>query len=192
MKRWLPWTCVRHSKNSASKSWVAEHNEADHGIVAGLSENGNLSCGVRVERIPFSVLSGLNSLGVADGIVPRARFVGVNGNGSLSSGQRTLKQWFNTAEFANPGAQRWRNSGRNILEGPGTKDIDFSVFKTTPLHEAANLQLRAEFFNLFNTPQFNNPTATVGPDFSTISSAGSPNTLQRVSREIQLAAKVSF
>jgi hypothetical protein len=144
------------------------------------------------DGIPFSVLSGSNSLGVGDGIVPRAQSVGAGGNGSLPSGQRTLKQWFNTAAFANPGAQQWGDSGRNILEGPGTKDIDFSVFKTVRLHEASNLQLRAEFFNLFNTPQFNNPNGTVGPGFGTISSAGSPNTLQRISREIQLAAKVSF
>lgn len=103
-----------------------------------------------------------------------------------------MKQWFNTADFANPGAQQWGDSGRNILEGPGTKNVDFSLFKSTSLREGSTLQLRAEFFNLFNTPQFNNPTATVGPGFGTISSAGSPNTLQRISREIQLAAKVIF
>ncbi len=144
------------------------------------------------DGIPFSVLSGSNSLGVADGIVPRAQFIGTGGDGSLSSGQRTLKKWFDTEAFTNPGAQQWGNSGRNILQGPGTKNVDFSVFKTLPLREGASLQLRSEFFNLFNTPQFNNPNATVGPGFGTISSAGSPTTLQRVSREIQLAAKVVF
>lgn len=141
---------------------------------------------------PFTALSGSNSLGVADGIVPRAQFIGSSGNGSLPSGQRTLKRWFNTAAFTNPGAQQWGNSGRNILQGPGTKNVDFSVFKTVPLREATSLQLRSEFFNLFNSPQFNNPNATVGPGFGTISSAGSPTTLQRVSREIQLAAKIVF
>lgn len=159
-------------------------------LVQGWQVNGILTYS---DGIPFSVLAGSNSLGVADGIVPRAQFVGPSGNGSLSPGQRTLKKWFNTAAFANPGPQQWGNSGRNILQGPGTKNVDFSVFKTVPLHEAANLQLRAEFFNLFNTPQFNNPSATVGTStFGTISSAGAPTTLQRVSREIQLAAKISF
>jgi hypothetical protein len=159
-------------------------------LVQGWQLNGILTYS---DGVPFSVLAGSNSLGVADGIVPRAQFVGTSGNGSLSPGQRTMKQWFNVAAFANPGTQQWGNSGRNILQGPGTKNVDFSVFKTVPLHEAANLQLRAEFFNLFNTPQFNNPSATVGTStFGTISSAGSPTTLQRVSREIQLAAKISF
>jgi hypothetical protein len=128
-------------------------------------------------------------------------FIGRSGNGALPSDQRKLSQWFNTADFSNVGAS-WNTlpsstttaplSGRNILQGPGTKNVDFSVFKTIPLHESTNLQLRSEFFNLFNTPQFNNPYATVGTGFGTISSAGSPTTLQRISREIQLAAKISF
>jgi hypothetical protein len=144
------------------------------------------------DGLPFSVSSGSNSLGLADGITPRAKFVGTSGNGSLPSGQRTLKEWFNTADFANPGAQQWGDAGRNILQGPGTKNVDFSVFKNITLREDKTLQLRSEFFNLFNTPQFNNPNATVGNGFGTISSAGSPTTLQRISREIQLAAKVNF
>ncbi len=159
-------------------------------LVQGWQLNGILTYS---DGIPFSVLAGSNSLGVADGIVPRAQFVGTNGNGSLSPGQRSLKRWFDTSAFANPGAQQWGNSGRNILQGPGTKSVDFSVFKTIALREATKLELRSEFFNLFNTPQFNNPNATAGTStFGTISSAGSPNTLQRVSREIQLAAKFSF
>ena len=159
-------------------------------VVQGWQLNGIFAYS---DGIPFSVFAGSNSLGVADGIIPRAQFVGASGNGSLSPGQRTLKKWFDTSAFTNPGAQQWGNSGRNILQGPGTRNVDFSVFKIIPLREATNLELRSEFFNLFNTPLFNNPNATVGTStFGTISSAGSPNTLQRVSREIQLAAKISF
>ena len=157
--------------------------------VQGWAMNAILTYG---DGIPFSVLSGSNSLGIADGIVPRAEFVGSSGNGSLPSGQRTLNEWFNTADFANPGPQQWGSSGRNILEGPATKDVDFSVFKNFHWDKERTFQIRSEFFNLFNTPQFNNPTATVGPGFGTVSSAGSPTTLQRISREIQLAAKINF
>ena len=145
------------------------------------------------DGLPFSVLAGANSLNISDSIVPRATLSSGYGNGALPSSQRNTKQWFNTAAFTNPGAQQWGNSGRNILQGPGTKNIDFSVFKNIPLKLARKLELRAELFNLFNTPQFNNPNATVGAtNFGTISSAGSPTTLQRVSREIQLAAKIQF
>ncbi|WP_176441748.1 TonB-dependent receptor domain-containing protein [Granulicella rosea] len=143
------------------------------------------------DGLPFSVSAGSNTL--YNGTTSRANLLPGNGNGSLPSNQRSVTQWFNTAAFANPGAQQWGNSGPNILQGPGTKNVDFSVFKNIKLTESRGvLQLRSEFFNLFNTPQFNNPNSTVGGGFGTITSAGSPVTLQRISREIQLAAKVTF
>lgn len=147
------------------------------------------------DGLPFSVSAGSNTLNISDGITPRATLLPGYGNGSFPTNKRTVNGWFNTAAFANPGLQQWGNSGRNILQGPGTKTADFSVFKNTRLAESkVTLQLRGEFFNLFNTPQFNNPVATVGTanGFGTITSAGSPATLQRISREVQLAAKVVF
>jgi hypothetical protein len=142
------------------------------------------------DGLPFSVSS--SSL-TSDGLVVRANLLTGNGNGSLPTGNRNLKQWFNTAAFANPTGGTWGNSGRNILQGPGTKTLDFSFFKNTTLAESKVLQLRAEFFNLFNTPQFNNPGSTVGtPALGTIASAGSEPTFQRTERQIQLAAKITF
>lgn len=139
---------------------------------------------------PFSVNA---SSGVGDGLTPRAEFVGTAGNGSFSSGQRALGEWFNTADFANPAAGTWGNTGRNILEGPRTRNVDFSVFKNTPLAESKTLQLRAEFFNLFNTPQFDNPGNTVSAaTFGEVSSAGDEPLFQRLERQVQLAAKFTF
>ena len=70
--------------------------------------------------------------------------------------------WFNTAAFAVPAATSFTygNSGQNSLEGPGTKYVDFSIFKDTHLTESKVLQLRAEAFDLANAPQLNNPAAT--------------------------------
>ena len=50
----------------------------------------------------------------------------------------------------------WR-SRRNSLRGPSFKEFNFSVFKNTPLTERVSLEIRAEFFNLFNHPNFANP-----------------------------------
>ncbi|MEG9435161.1 TonB-dependent receptor [Edaphobacter sp. HDX4] len=41
--------------------------------------------------------------------------------------------------------------------GPGFHRFDFSTFKNFPIHEAVSLQFRAEFFNIFNHPNFNAP-----------------------------------
>jgi hypothetical protein len=55
------------------------------------------------------------------------------------------------------GTQHFGSLGRNSLIGPGYRNVDFSVFKTTPLTERVKLQLRAEIFNLFNHPNFASP-----------------------------------
>ena len=108
---------------------------------------------------------------------------------------RTPLAWFNTADFVAPATYTYGNSRRNILFGPGTKQFDLSIFKTIHFNEAATryLQFRAEAFNVFNTPQFNNPNAQIGSvNAGRISSAGQPVLFQRTSREIQLAAKLYF
>jgi len=87
------------------------------------------------------------------------------------------------------------NSGRNILYGPGTKQLDFSLFKSFALGERGErrLQFRAEAFNALNTPQFNNPSSSIGfAGVAKITSAGTPTVFQRTSRQIQVALKVYF
>ena len=56
-----------------------------------------------------------------------------------------------------PGTQHFGSLGRNALTGPGYRNFDFSVFKTTRFRESVQLQLRAEIFNLFNHPNFASP-----------------------------------
>jgi hypothetical protein len=115
------------------------------------------------------------------------------GHGKLS--ESTLQRYFDISAFAVPAQFTFGNSARNALHGPGTAQVDFSLFKRFPLGaESRYLQFRAESFNLFNTPQFNNPSgctdATLG--CGSITSAGSPSTLQRTSRQIQFALKLHF
>ncbi len=55
------------------------------------------------------------------------------------------------------GSRHFGNLGRNSLVGPSFKEFNFSVFKNTQLTERVQLSLRAEFFNLFNHPNFSSP-----------------------------------
>jgi hypothetical protein len=157
-------------------------------LVQGWQTNSILSF---YSGIPFSVLAATNTLNIGSG--SRAELIGP-GNGSLPSGERTVHQWFNVAAFSTPPRLQFGDAARNSLEGPGTKQLDLSAFKNFAFGEGSrSLQFRAEFFNFFNTPQFNNPVATIGaPGAGTITSAGSPYTFQRLSREIQLALKFYF
>jgi hypothetical protein len=101
--------------------------------------------------------------------------------------------WFDTslntagAAWATPLQYTYGNSGRNPLRGPGRINLDFSLFKQFALRERLKLQFRAEFFNLFNTPQFDLPNATIGnPAAGVISSiVGTP-------RQIQFALRLTF
>lgn len=50
--------------------------------------------------------------------------------------------------------------GRNLFRGPSFHNWDFSLVKDTRLSERVRMQLRAEFFNILNHPQFANPEAS--------------------------------
>jgi hypothetical protein len=56
-----------------------------------------------------------------------------------------------------PGTQHFGSLGRNALVGPKYHNVDFSVFKTTPITDFVKLQFRAEIFNIFNHPNFASP-----------------------------------
>jgi hypothetical protein len=106
------------------------------------------------------------------------------GNPDLSD--RSPDRWFNTAAFAFPPFGTFGNAGRNILDGPGYQNVNASLLKNTMVTETVNLQLRAEFFNLFNHPNFDLPDNFLGsPTFGRIRSAQSP-------RHIQFGVKVLF
>jgi len=52
---------------------------------------------------------------------------------------------------------RFGNTGRNILRGPGTVNLDATLARTFRVSERWSTELRAESYNLTNTPSFNNP-----------------------------------
>jgi hypothetical protein len=104
-----------------------------------------------------------------------------------------LQEYFDISAFAVPGLDVYGNCPRDVLFGPGRVQTDFSMFECFPLPtESRYVHLRGEFFNLFNTPQFNNPSGctSVAQGCGSITSAASPPTLQRTSRQIQVALKL--
>ncbi|HEY8228695.1 MAG TPA: TonB-dependent receptor [Pyrinomonadaceae bacterium] len=106
--------------------------------------------------------------------------------GNPNLGNPTPARWFNPAAFAFPAPGTFGNAGRNILDGPGYQNVNASLVKNTALSERMNLQFRAEFFNLFNHPNFNLPDNFLGsPTFGVISSAREP-------RHIQFGLKLLF
>ena len=67
-------------------------------------------------------------------------------------------QWFNTSCFSNNFIGRYGSAGRDIIIGPPTHGFDAAMLKRFPLgKEERYLQFRAEIFNTFNHPNFDNP-----------------------------------
>jgi len=91
------------------------------------------------------------------------------------------------------------NDPRNVVIGPGLINLDFSVVKDTHIRrisETANLQFRAEFFNIANHPNYQFPntkqltpldaTGATVPNFGTLTTTQSPE------RNIQFALKFIY
>jgi hypothetical protein len=97
--------------------------------------------------------------------------------------------WFDPTAFGHAAFGSQGNAGRNILRGPGIKNWDFALMKQTSFTESIKLELRIEFFNIFNTTQFDPSGITTdingGPTFGAETKARDP-------RIIQLAAKLYF
>lgn len=103
--------------------------------------------------------------------------------------------FFNTCAFQNPALGSLGNVQINSLEGPGEKNVDFSLLKKISLGGARRLELRAEAFDVFNHPNFEfaapgpqnsiNSTIMGTPSFGYLTGAQDP-------RLLQFAAKFSY
>ena len=113
---------------------------------------------------------------------------------------------FNKAAFAAAPAGQQGNLGRNVLRGFGAWQADVALQRRFQLSENVGLRFRAEFFNLFNHPDFGSPTNTLtsplfGRSTQTLANSlgaggtnGGLNPLYQIGgpRSIQFALKLDF
>jgi len=138
-----------------------------------------------------------NSNNVAGLTGDRAQFApGCAHANLLTSGriQDRISRYFNTACFTTPPvvgddgrATAFGNSGASIVNGPGQSNVDMSLLKKIAVKENKLVEFRAEFFNVFNNPQFSSPDTNFSSStFGQISStAVNP-------RFVQFALKLTF
>lgn len=105
---------------------------------------------------------------------------------SITVSDPSLQEWFNTAAFVAPPNGQFGDAGRNIIEGPGTIDLDMAFSKTVQVKEMQSLELRLSATNVFNHPNFTGIDTTLGsPTFGEVISVGSM-------RKTQLTARYRF
>ena len=148
---------------------------------------------------PFSITSGVNTLN--PGASQRANYIG--GDVLVSNPGPSL--WWNPAAFATPALYQYGTSGRNSVLGPGTDEIDLSLFKTIPLANIRERHARRVPHGGFQSVQqasIRQPgrkrrevrveAPRAFPTSGTLNYAGNPSFFQRTSREIQFALKLYF
>jgi hypothetical protein len=106
----------------------------------------------------------------------------------------TISNWFNASCFAQPAVGELGNANRTPLSGPGFVNTDFSLIKHFALpREGMRLDFRAEFFNLFNHPQFGAPGGNgTGADFNSPATFTVINYTVNNPRLIQFGLKLAF
>ena len=169
------------------KKWAS--NGIASRVVGGWQVSGILTM---LTGTPFSITANggsLNSPGstqTANQVAPVSFPHGINvGN-----------PWFSTASFAQPVGVVFGNTGRNILTGPALFGLNLSLFKHIKITERINAELRAEAFQITNTPQFSNPSnsitsSTFGDITGTIGSGSGVNGTGG-GRALQLGVKLNF
>jgi hypothetical protein len=96
------------------------------------------------------------------------------------------EKWFNGAAFEMNPIGTFGNAGKGLIIGPGINTLDFSFMKVFRIREHHDLQFRAEMFNCFNTPNFNDPNVdATSVQFGQITSA-------KTARQIQFGLRYTF
>ncbi|MBB6145286.1 hypothetical protein HNQ77_003244 [Silvibacterium bohemicum] len=137
----------------------------------------------RVSGAPFNVTASsglLNAPGntqLADRNYNVKAVLGSNVNGN--------RQYINPNAFTDVSTAtgvttpRFGDSGRDSVRGPGLFDLDLSLKRTFPIHDAVGFDFVAETFDATNTPQFANPSANIASGgFGVITTSNADRTLR--------------
>jgi hypothetical protein len=145
----------------------------------------NLS-GVWSTGLPFTVANANNVSNTNPGAFGLDR---PNQIASAALANPGVSRFFNTAAFVaqNPGSLG--DERNNQLYGPHNRRLDVSLFKNFAIPQEAQLQFRAEAFNVTNTANFAAPASILGAAnfgrFTQLTAGYNP-------REVQFAARLHF
>ena len=173
--------------HTLSSNWIYELPIARDKIYGGWQVSGILTLR---GGLPLTVTQTQNVLSTGTGNRPNRIC-----DGSLA--HPTIDLWFDTTCFASPtdNTGTYGDSGRGIIRGPGSFNIDASLIKNTKIGRFTT-EFRVEAFNVLNHPQFGNPNTTFGnAAFGTISamlSSPSCSLCGTTERQVQIGVKVRF
>jgi hypothetical protein len=193
---------------SAAQDLHFEHLGLQSGRTQVLTKGWELlSISTITSGSPFTVYSGIQQTGAGTIGADRPDQIGLPNLSSAGSSTRRRDDYFgrgaNNASFfaipigiaggTGPNSGRFGTLGRNTLRGPAYYDFDFAFIKTTPIGhresglERADLQFRAELFNLFNIVNMGLPANIIeGTGFGMVSKTAG------TSRQVQFSLKLIY
>ncbi len=188
---------VPDTRNRRLNYGLADHHIAHRFVMSGLYELPFGAPGLAGHLVRGWGLSGISTMQTGQPITLTLNFDNANTGttnwpnrvGRGVPANQSINNWIDTAAFAFPAPFTFGNAGRNIMTGPGFLSTDLSLQRNFALKltDRSRLEFRAEAFNLFNTPQFGNPNATLGnPAFGTVGGTARSN------RQMQLGLRFLF
>lgn len=115
-------------------------------------------------------------------------FSGATSNRQAISTQSAAGTYLNLAAFSQPVNGTFGSCKPRGYAGPGSSNLDASLFKQFSFTDVRKLELRFEFFNLFNHANFANPGSAINSPATFGKVSGVVNT----ARQIQMAGKFYF
>jgi hypothetical protein len=138
---------------------VTSKNLLVKGVLGGWSLSGKLYART---GMPFSVYNSL--VGPRSGNSTGGTFLADVLNASVATHCTSVDvACFKTSDFTTRDTQMdFGNLSRNSFRGPGYFDFDSSIYKGFNLSERFKFRLGASFYNMFNHPNFGNPSGNAG------------------------------
>lgn len=194
---------VRHVVNASAVYQLpfgrGKHYLNEPGIWSAVAGSWEMSSMVVARTgFPINVTVDRSSTDTPDGNTTSQRPDLVPGVSLTPPGGSSIGEWINPAAFTIPASKTFGNAPRDVGRGPGAWQIDLGLGKHIPVTERFGLEFRAEFFNIFNHPQYGLPQADLtGSGFGSI--IQTVNTTTPVSpvgtgtpREMQFGLRLAF
>ncbi|MCU1233600.1 MAG: TonB-dependent receptor [Candidatus Solibacter sp.] len=135
--------------------------------------------------LPFSVTTGTD-VNLDGSSNDRANLIGNPFLDPNRSRNDVSNMWFNVAAFTKGANGTDGTSARNLMTGPGSKNVDMGIFRNLRFTDRMTMQIRGEFTNIFNLVNLSNPNASLNAAaVGTIRSAAGM-------RGVQLGLRLTF
>jgi hypothetical protein len=176
------------------KAFGSQMNRVVDALVGGWQTNGIVTLSGGRPLVVTNAVNTSNSFGGTLGAAGTA--IGVqrpNNNGTSAKIEGPvadrLTEYFRRSVFSQPAPFTHGNTGRVLpdVRVPRLYNMDLSLFKSFTLREGFIAQLRAEAFNVTNTPIFGTPGGTFG-----VATFGVINATGNNPRQVQLGARLQF